>query len=125
MKILFISRAFPPITGGIENQNAALAEWLPKHATVRTLANPYGKKFLPFFLPYVTLRALVTARQYDVILFGDGVLSIVGFILKKFFPQKKIVSIVHGLDLTYPSPFYQKYWVQKFLPTLDGLIASL
>ncbi len=123
MKILFISRAFPPITGGIENQNAALAEWLPKHATVRTLANPYGKKFLPFFFPYVTLRALVTAHQYDVVLFGDGVLSIVGFLLKKFFPQKKIVSVVHGLDLTYPSPLYQKYWVQKFLPALDGLIA--
>lgn len=123
MKILFISRAFPPITGGIENQNAALAKWLPKHATVRTLANPYGKKFLPFFFIYVTLRSLVTLHHYDVVLFGDGVLSVVGSILKKFFPQKKIVSVVHGLDLTYQSPFYQKYWVQKFLPALDSLIA--
>ena len=28
MKILFLSRAYPPILGGIENQNHALSVWL-------------------------------------------------------------------------------------------------
>jgi len=123
MKVLFISRAYPPVTGGIENQNYELSVWLPQFAEVQTIANRFGKKALPFFLPYVTIRALLSASRYDVILFGDGVLSLVGFCIKKIFPQKKVVSIVHGLDLTYQNAFYQKWWVTLFIPSLDGLIA--
>lgn len=51
MNILFISRAYPPVTGGIENQNYALSQWLPRYATVTTIANRHGKKMLPLFYP--------------------------------------------------------------------------
>ncbi|MBP9728428.1 MAG: glycosyltransferase family 4 protein [Candidatus Moranbacteria bacterium] len=101
MKILFISRAFPPITGGIENQNAALAEWLPKHATVRTLANHGGKASLPWFLPWVLIQSLWLLPRYDAVLLGDGVLAPLGYILKLCSPKKVIASVVHGLDLTF------------------------
>jgi len=101
MKILFISRAFPPITGGIENQNAALAEWLPKHATVRTLANHGGKAALPWFLPWVLLKSLFLLRNYDAVLLGDGVLAPLGFVLKLFYPKKIVASVLHGLDITF------------------------
>jgi len=122
-KVLFISRAYPPITGGIENQNYELSVWLPKIAEVKTLANHKGKKFLPFFLPWVTLRALWLAPHYDAILLGDGVLGIVGYILKVVYPQKPVLCVVHGLDLTFTSALYQKFWVKTFLPKLDKLIA--
>ncbi len=123
MKILFISRAYPPVTGGIENQNYELSMWLPKHAETKTLANRRGKKFLPFFLPYAALRALFLMRRYDVLLLGDGVLGIVGWCVKLFYPKKTAVAIVHGLDLTFQNAFYQRFWVRAFLPSLDGLIA--
>ena len=123
MKILFISRAFPPVTGGIENHNHALSVWLPKFATVKTLANYYGKKFLPIFFPYVTARILLTLHRYDVLLLGDGVLGVVGYVVKFFYPKKIIVSVVHGLDLTYPNACYQRFWLGIFLPRLDGFIA--
>lgn len=123
MKILFISRAYPPVTGGIENQNYALSVWLKRSAEVTTIANHYGKKALPIFLPYVMLRALFSVSRYDVVLLGDGVLGIVGFCIKLFYPKKVVVSIVHGLDLTYAKSFYQRLWVTRFLPALDGLIA--
>jgi len=123
MKILFISRAYPPVTGGIENQNYELSVWLQKFARTTTLANHYGKKFLPIFFPYVILRTLITASHYDVILLGDGVLALVGFIVKLFYPKKTVVSVVHGLDLTFRNNFYQKFWVHFFIPSLDGLIA--
>ncbi|KKW05308.1 MAG: Glycosyl transferase, group 1 family [Candidatus Moranbacteria bacterium GW2011_GWE1_49_15] len=42
MKILFISRAFPPVVGGIENQNYELSKWLPK-------VDGQGKEIPPFF----------------------------------------------------------------------------
>ena len=101
MRILFISRAFPPITGGIENQNAALAEWLPKHATVRTLANHGGKAALPFFTIRTFFLGLFLIPKYDVVLLGDGVLAPLGFAFRVFFWKKTIAVVLHGLDLTF------------------------
>ena len=123
IRILFISRAYPPIVGGIENQNAALSLWLKEHADVTTLANRFGKKFLPIFLPYALCRAIFMVRSFDAILLGDGVLSIVGWAVKLFFPKKTVISVVHGLDITYPLPIYQSLWVRIFIPKLDRLIA--
>ncbi len=123
MRILFISRAYPPIVGGIENQNYELSRWLPKHAEVRTIANRHGKRFLPFFLPYATIKALFLMPHYDALLLGDGVLGIVGWIVKSCFPKKTVVSIIHGLDLTFKNALYQRFWVHGFIPALDGLIA--
>lgn len=122
MNILFISRAFPPVTGGIENQNAALAEWLPKFATTTLIANRHGKRALPWFFPYAFIRACVLLFRADTLLLGDGVLAIIGAGLKYLFPSKTIVTVLHGLDITYTLPFYQRLWVQHFLKKLDGYL---
>lgn len=123
MRILFISRAYPPILGGIENQNHALSVWLARKAEVTTIANKRGKRFLPVFLPYAALTALFLAPRYDVVLLGDGVLGCVGWLIKRVFPGKRVVSVVHGLDMSYGSHVYQQWWVRTFLPSLDLLIA--
>ncbi len=123
LRILFISRAYPPVVGGIENQNYALSVWLKKHGEITTIANRFGKKFLPIFLPYALFRALVCAGRFDAILLGDGVLSIVGWAVKLFYTKKAVISVVHGLDITYPFFLYQLLWVRVFLPKLDRLIA--
>lgn len=111
MKILFISRAFPPITGGIENQNAALAEWLPKHATVRTLANHGGKAALPLFTIRTFFQGLFLIPRYDAVLLGDGVLAPLGLAFRVFFWKKPIAVVLHGLDLTFATK-------KGLLPTL-------
>ncbi len=49
--IQFISRAFPPVVGGIENQNKAIYENLSKHKQVKSYINEYGKNALFFFYP--------------------------------------------------------------------------
>ena len=112
MKILFISRAYPPIVGGIENQNYELGKWLGKITDVKIIANKKGKKFLPFFLPYAIVKSLIIARKYDAILLGDGVLGIVAYKLKFFYAKKPIICVIHGLDLTFKSAIYQKLWVK-------------
>lgn len=101
MKVLFLSRAFPPVTGGIENQNAALAEWLPKHAEASTIANHGGKKSLWWFLPYASVRTLLDMRNRDALLLGDGVLAPLGWLVKILSPRKTVASVVHGLDITF------------------------
>jgi glycosyltransferase involved in cell wall biosynthesis len=124
MKILFISRAYPPIVGGIENQNYELGKWLGKIAEVKIIANKKGKKFLPFFLPYAILKSSIIARNYDAVLLGDGVLGVVAYKLKFFYPDKPIICVIHGLDLTFKSAFYQNFWVNKFLRrSVDKFIA--
>lgn len=123
MRILFISRAYPPITGGIENQNYALSVWLAKHATVRTLANHGGKTALPFFLPRVFIQSLFLLPKYDVVLLGDGVLAPIGFVQKLFFPKKTIASVLHGLDITFATKkgFLAKIYAAINIPCLKKL----
>jgi phosphatidylinositol alpha-1,6-mannosyltransferase len=105
MKILFVSRAYPPITGGLENQNFGIATSLAAIADVTIFANHGGKKTLWWFLPWAKLRVLTTFWHYDVILLGDGALAPItlGAIwLSRFTRRKtKVVSIIHGLDVTF------------------------
>lgn len=120
-RILFISHTFPPITGGVETQNYELSVWLAKHADVKLIANR-RRALIPFFLPYATLRAIFSAKKYDVILLGSGLLGIVGWIIKKI-TRKPVISVIHGLDITWKNALYQKLWVKIFIPSLDKLIA--
>ncbi|MFA6183696.1 MAG: glycosyltransferase family 4 protein [Parcubacteria group bacterium] len=100
-RVLFISRAYPPVLGGIENQNYGIATELSQLTKVKIIANKKGKKNLPFFLLQATFGALFSLWKYDIVLFGDGVLAPLGVFLKFFHPRKKFVSIIHGLDITF------------------------
>ncbi|KKQ51438.1 MAG: Glycosyl transferase, group 1 family [Parcubacteria group bacterium GW2011_GWD2_38_11] len=120
--IIFISRAYPPVIGGIENQNYELSLWLAKVANIKTIANTKGKKFLPFFLPIALFQAIFLLPKYDVVLLGDGVLGIIGWIIK-LISKKPVICVVHGLDLTFISKIYQTLWVNFFIQKIDKLIA--
>ena len=122
MNILFISRAFPPVIGGIEKQNHEISQALANICNTDIIANRRGKYFLPLFLPYAAFRALTGFRKYDAILLGDGVLAIIGWLLK-LVSVKPVACIVHGLDLTYKNAGYQKFWVNIVLKRLDKLVA--
>lgn len=101
MKILMLSRAYPPITGGIENHNYFLAKYLGKQTSVTLIANKRGKKFLPIFLPAALLRCAWHMRKNDVLLLGDGVLAPLGALVSLLYPRKTFASVIHGLDVTY------------------------
>lgn len=122
LKVLFISRAYPPTIGGIEKHNAEIAQALSKIANVSLIANYRGKKFLPLFLPIALIKALMQLHRVDVVLLGDGVLAVLGYFIKKF-TSIPVVSVVHGLDLTFSSKIYQHFWIKRFLPALDSYIA--
>ncbi len=124
MKILFISRAYPPVIGGIETHNYELARALSRHSDLTIIANTHGKRALPLFLPWALITALIKMRHYDALLLGDGVLGIVGAIVKTFYgPKKRVACVVHGLDLTFKNTAYQEFWVKQMIPEADRLIA--
>lgn len=101
MNILFVSRAYPPVLGGIERQNYELAKALGNLADVTVVANTRGKKFLPFFLPYAMCRILFELPKHDVLLLGDGVLAPLGALARVIMPMKRVFAVIHGLDVTF------------------------
>ncbi len=130
MKIIFISHSYPPLIGGIEKQNADLFRSLSKIANVKLIANGRGKFFLPFFGPYALVKSsyYFLIKKYDACLLGSGVMAVVGVILKAIFPNKKVFSIVHGLDITYANqngllPFIYKTFNINALKRLNKLFA--
>jgi len=122
MRVLFVARAFPPIIGGIENQNEALTRYLAKKATVTNIVNTKGKKWLPVFLPYAVLMSLLNLRKVDIVILGDGVCAPIGWVLK-LVSKKPVVCVLHGLDITWQNTLYQALWVKFFLKRLDRFIA--
>lgn len=122
MKILFISHAYPPTVGGVEKQNYELSVWLSKIADVKIIANRWGKKFLPIFMPYALLKSIFLMSRYDSIILGNALLAHMGWILKIIF-RKPVITVVHGLDLTFKNWVYQTFWVGFFIKKMDKLIA--
>ncbi len=122
MRVLFISHAYPPTVGGVENHNYELSAWLAKISETTTIANKKGKKFLPIFMPYALIKSLLVLPKFDVILLGNGLLSHIGWILKIIY-RKPVVAVLHGLDLTFKNRFYQAFWVGFFIKRMDKLVA--
>ncbi len=123
LKVLFISRAYPPVHGGIEDQNYSLGEILAQLTNTKIIANTKGKKNLPFFLMRLFIQFPFILHKYDVVLFGDGVLAPVGAFFKICWKKQKFVSVIHGLDITYA---YQKSIMGKIyriinIPSLKKL----
>lgn len=121
MKILFISHAYPPTVGGVENQNFELSSWLGKIAEVKIMANGRGKKILPLWMPYTLFKCLFVAPKYDVIVLGNALLAHMGWILKIIY-QKPVIVVAHGLDLTFKNWIYQTFWVGFFIKKMDKII---
>ena len=108
MKILFITRCYPPVTGGMENLSYQVTTNFSKVAETFIIANKKGKRNLPFFIPWALIKGLILSRKVDVVHLGDPVLSIIGFAIKKIF-KKPVVITLHGLDITLKSKIYQFY----------------
>lgn len=109
MTILFITRKFPPSTGGMENFAYELYTALSKETDVRLIKWGGSNKYLPVVLPYFLLRAcwLLLRGGIDVVHVQDGVLAPLGYVLAKIF-RKRFTIVVHGLDITYPNKLFQK-----------------
>ena len=122
MRILFISRAFPPVIGGIEKQNFEILNALSTQAELKSIVNSKGKKFLFPFVIIALYRAFRLRKDYDVILLGDGVLAVVAAIIRCF-SRVPVICIVHGLDITYSNLIYRNFWLKIFFKSIDHFIA--
>lgn len=124
--ILFITRTYPPIIGGMETLSYNLINSVSRLAPVYTIKNYYGKKGLPFFVVFAFIKAIIILlfRDVKIVHLSDGVLAPVGVILRFLFPRVKVTANIHGLDVAYVEqlPFYH-YTNMWAIRRLDKIIA--
>ena len=120
--ILFITRKFPPTTGGMERVAYDLHKHLSTVADVRLVKWGGSNKWLPLILPWFLLSSLpvLSSGKATLIYLQDGLLAPLGLILK-LLARKPVVTTIHGLDITYGNRFYQSV-VPRCAKRLDKVI---
>lgn len=109
MKILFITRRYPPSVGGMENFAYDLRSSLSEEIDTSLVKYGGPNKYLIFVIPYLFLLSFVrlATNHIELIHIQDGLLSPLGFLLSKIF-NKPYTVVLHGLDITYENVAYQK-----------------
>lgn len=123
MRILFITRVYPPTIGGLENQSFNTIKYFSQiNGDIFAIINRGGKKNLPFFIFYAFFKALYLIKKNKIthLHLSDGVLAPLGYLLKKIVGVKTAITI-SGLDITYANYFYQKI-VPQAVKKLDAVL---
>jgi glycosyltransferase involved in cell wall biosynthesis len=116
MRILFMTRKYPPSIGGMELFAHDLYAALSANAELDVELVKWGgsNRALPVVLPYLLVRGFwelltstISRRQtIDIVHAQDGVMAPIGYQLAKLF-RKPLVVVIHGRDITYASRLYQ------------------
>lgn len=124
MRILFISRKYPPSVGGMERMSYCLLRELGKKTETDSIVWGHSQMFLPIFLLKAILQAFINInlikRRYDAILLGDALLSPVGLFIKRFV-RIPVICIAHGLDITFKNRLYQRILIPS-VRKMDAVI---
>jgi glycosyltransferase involved in cell wall biosynthesis len=118
LKILYITRKYPPSVGGMQKFNHDLVTELKKTVDVELIALGKAQYHLMWFVPYALFRGM--GRRFDVIHLGDGLLAPVGWFLSKI-KKKPYTITVHGLDITFINKLYQSA-VVPYIKKADKII---
>jgi glycosyltransferase involved in cell wall biosynthesis len=123
MRILFITRKYPPSTGGMENAAYELYTALVATNDV-TLVQFGGKnKYLPVVYFKLLFQALWHGLRHkpDAVYLQDGIMAPLGWIVKLVLHRPTVMTI-HGLEATYQNPVY-KVVVTPFIKRQTRLVA--
>lgn len=121
MKILFITRTYPPLVGGMEKFASDFYVNYQKRGTMDLLANSGGRKTILLFFIRTVFFLILHAKDYDIVHIYDAVLSPLALVVKAF-SRAKVSFTVNGLDIVYSRFGYQKL-IPFFLKRADRIIA--
>ena len=124
--ILFITRNYPPKTGGLEAYSYHLIREFESRDTndfVHKIVLTKSVFHLVWFFPYCFVKALYFISRYSIqsVHLCDGFLAPVGLMLKWLTGARVTVSIV-GLDITFKNRLYQSI-VPQCIKRLDRVIS--
>jgi glycosyltransferase involved in cell wall biosynthesis len=108
VKLLFITRKYPPSIGGMEKVSYDLSMELSKKIPTTIISWGGSQKWLFYFLPKALFQSLffIPTKKITNIHLADGLLAPLGLALK-IITRRKVTVTVHGLDITYKNKLYQ------------------
>jgi glycosyltransferase involved in cell wall biosynthesis len=123
-KVLFVTRRYPPLVGGMETLARAVHLALEEHSDTTLVSLGRSQRNLVWFLPYAAWRARRAAKggRADRIVFGD---ALAYSAIRPFLPRAAppCTVMVHGLDMTFRLRPYRAM-VRAALPTADRVVAN-
>jgi len=125
MRILFVTRKYPPSTGGMENAAYELYMALVANKDNDVTLVKWGgaNKYLPVVYPRLFAQALMygVRKRPDVLYMQDGIMAPMGWALKLLLRRPTLLTI-HGKEVTYANPIY-KMLVPPFVHLQSLLVA--
>ena len=110
MRVLFITRKYPPSVGGMELFAFELSNTLARKLDLKLVKwSGTGRvRAVLIGLPYLFFKAfgVLLRGGVDVIHVHDGVLAPSGYILARLF-RKPLVVVINGLEATYQNPLFR------------------
>jgi glycosyltransferase involved in cell wall biosynthesis len=122
VKLVFVTRRFPPSMGGMQTLSAQLAREFSNRADTTTIAWGRSQAFLPYFLPSALVKTLyaIAFRGAEHVHLGDALLAPIGVLLRA--TGRVSVSVtVNGRDIAFDSALYQSV-VPRCLARLDTVV---
>ncbi|HSX06286.1 MAG TPA: glycosyltransferase family 4 protein [Candidatus Saccharimonadia bacterium] len=110
MRILFVTRKYPPSTGGMETVAYELYMALAANKDNRVTLVKWGgsNNWLPIVYPWLFIWALMAGirERPDVIYLQDGIMGPLGLLLKWCLRRPTLMTI-HGKEVTFNNPVYR------------------
>jgi glycosyltransferase involved in cell wall biosynthesis len=139
MKVLFVTRKWPPAVGGMETYSRNFTEELKRLVELEVYAlpgrpdgSPPGALTLTWFFIRTAVRLLNHSRKWDLIHFGDFVLFPLAWLHWKKSPKTPRLAMVHGLDVIFgnrrgwKASLYRHFlgWARNRRHCLDKIIVN-
>lgn len=137
MRILVITRNFPPSIGGIQSMLYQIVRHLIPHVEVDVIGpfnkssesldlkvyRPGGRGIIRFIFHALNCGIRLTSlNDINIIVVGSAAEISVGYILSRL-RKKPLVALVHGLDVIYANRIYQWY-ISRFLNSCERIIVN-
>lgn len=108
MKVLFITRKYPPSIGGMQLFAHELYTALSAKTNMQLIKWGGSNKALPLVYPLLFFKGLhhLAKGGVDVIHIQDGLLAPAGWLLSKL-SRKPYTVVIHGLDITFANPLFK------------------
>lgn len=122
MKLVFVTRRFPPSVGGMQILSAHLAREFSKRAETNVIAWGRSQAFLPLFLPAAFIKTFyaVAFRGAEHVHLGDALLAPLGVLIRAA-ARVSVTVTVNGRDIAFDSVPYQ-FLVPRCLARLDRVV---
>lgn len=119
--LLFVSRKYPPSTGGMQEFAQGLYEALPEPKELLALGR--GQAWLPIFLARALLAARRRRGRIERVHLADGLLLPLAPLFARL-SAAPVSATVHGLDVTWTAPGYQAL-VRLSLSDMQGRLVAV